>query len=196
MSMLWASVSGGPPILVPADRVTNFGEAQTHQQMAADFATIGSPMDWARRCGEKAGDDPEIWGDVTEMLILGTRRSDHNSVALSGFQQICPTATVATWWIFKHTENIGDAKLYNRLFNCCQARPRTKDILELETFADKSLRHVSRDLSMDAESIMNSFYKGKGAGKSQCPHRTASRTAAQGEGKSQGNGGQSSGWWA
>ena len=194
MSMLWASVSGGPPILVPADRVTNC-EAQTHQQTAADFATIGSPMDWARRCGEEAEDDPEIWGDVSEMLILGTRRSVHNSDALSGFQQICPTATVATWWIFKHSENIGHAKLYKKLFKCCQARPSTTDILQLEDFARRSLEHVAKDLSLDAGSIMNSFYKGKDAG--QRPAAVQGKdTAARGENKSQGNGGQSSGWWA
>ena len=71
--------------------------------------------------------------------------------------------------------------------------PSRCKFLELEEFAVKSLRHVSRTLAMDAEYIMNGFYEGKGAGTSQCPHRTASSTAAQGEGKSQGKGGQSMG---
>jgi hypothetical protein len=77
------------------------------------------------------------------------------------------------------------------LFNCLEACPHGVNFVELEEFAVKSLRHVSRTLAMDAEYIMNGFYEGRGASKSQCPHRTASSTAAQGEGKSQGKGSQS-----
>ncbi len=56
--------------------------------------------------------------------------------------------------------------------------------MELEEFAVKSLRHVSRTLAMDDEYNMNGCDKGKGASKSNCPHRTASSEAAQVEGSS------------
>ena len=190
---MWVSVSGGEPILVPPERVEHFGEAPSHEKMIADFATIVGPMEWACRCGEKVGDDPEIWGAVAELLILGTRSCDPNGAALGGLRRICPTATPTTFWIFRHTDHGCNDKVYKLLFNCLEACPHGENLVELEEFAVKSLRHVSRTLAMDAEHNMNGCYEGKGASKSKGPHRTASSEAAQVEGNSQGKGSQSMG---
>ena len=176
------------PFIVPAVRVEHFGEAPSHEKMASDFATIVSPEHWARRCGEKMGDDLEIWGAVAEVLILGTRRSDPNDVALKEFRRICPTTTPTTYWIFRRTDIISNDDLYRRLFRCLEACSQDASRLQVEDFAVRSLRHVSQELDMDARDIMNVAFADKGAGKDQCPRRTASSTAAQGEGKSQGKG--------
>jgi len=180
-------------MLVPPERVEHTGEAPTHQKMIADFATIVGPMEWARRCGEKVGDDPEIWGAVAELLILGTRSCDPNGAVLGGIRRICPTATPTTFWIFRHTDQSCDDKVYRELFNCLEACPHGENLVELEEFAEKSLRHVSRTLAMDDEYKMKAGGKGKGASKSNCPHRTASNEAGQVEGNSQGKGSQSIG---
>ena len=190
---MWDSVKGSEPMLVPAERVEHIGEPPDHQKMITDFATIVGPMEWARRCGEKVGDDRETWGAVAELLVLGTRRCDTNGDALRGIRRICPTATPTTFWIFRHTERSCDDKVYRELLMCLEACPHSENLVELEKFAESSLRHVSRTLAMDDEYKMKGGGKGKGASKSNCPHRTASNEAGQVEGNSQGKGSQSIG---
>jgi hypothetical protein len=180
-------------MLVPPERFEHVGEAPTHQKMIADFATIVGPMEGAHRCGEKVGDDPEIWGAVAELLILGTRSCDPNGAALEGIRRICPTVIPITFWIFRHTDQSCDDKVYRELFNCFEACPRGENLVELDEFAVKSLRHVSRTLAMDDEYNMKGVGKGKGATKSNCSHRTGSSEAGQVEGSSQGKGSQSIG---
>ena len=160
---MWDSVNGSEPMHVPAERVEHFGEPPDHQKMVADFATIVGPMEWARRCGEKVGDDMENWGAVAELLVLGTRRCDTNGDALRGFRRICPTATPTTFWIFRHTDRGCDDKVYRELLMCLEACPHGVNLCELEDFAASSLLHVSRTLAMDVEYMMKGSGKGKGA---------------------------------
>jgi len=160
---MWDSVKGSEPMLVPAERVEHIGEPPDHQKMITDFATIVGPMEWARRCGEKVGDDRETWGAVAELLVLGTRRCDTNGDALRGIRRICPTATPTTFWIFRHTERSCDDWVYRELLMCLEACPHSENLVELEKFAENSLRHVSRTLAMDVEYMMKGSGKGKGA---------------------------------
>ena len=160
---MWDSVKGSEPMLVPAEGVEHIGDPPDHQKMITDFATIVGPMEWARRCGEKVGDDRETWGAVAELLVLGTRRCDTNGDALRGIRRICPTATPTTFWIFRHTERSCDDKVYRELLMCLEACPHSENLVELEKFAEKSLRHVSRTLAMDVEYMMKGSGKGKGA---------------------------------
>ena len=171
-------------MLVPPERVEHTGEAPTHQKMIADFATIVGPMAWARRCGEKVGDDPEIWGAVAELLILGTRSCDPNGAVLGGIRRICPTATPTTFWIFRHTERSCDDKVYQELLMCLEACPHSENLVELEKFAEKSLRHVSRTLAMDVEYMMKGSGKGKGATTGNSSPHAASSEVRHVEGNS------------
>ena len=161
---MWVSEKGSEPLLVPAERVEHIGEPPGHQKMIADFATIVGPMEWARRCGEKVGDDREIWGAVAELLVLGTRRCGTNGEALEGIRRICPLATPTTFWIFRHTDRSCDDTVYRELLMCLEACPHSENPVELEKFAESSLRHVSRTLAMDDEYKMMGG-KGKGATK-------------------------------
>ena len=45
----------------------------TPQKMAAEHATIVSPMDWDRRCGESMGHDAQDCTRVAQMLTDGTK---------------------------------------------------------------------------------------------------------------------------
>ena len=144
---MWVSVSGGEPILVPPEQVRHFEEPPSHFQMIADFATIGSPMEWACRCGEKVGHDSGTWMAVTELLIFGTRRFDPNSEALRGFRRLCPTADRTMHWIFRHTHHSRDDMVYQELCNCIMAYPYCESELSKEDFAVWALQHVAAGLA-------------------------------------------------
>ena len=93
---LWQN--GREPIQVPAECVEHFGEPPGHHQLVSDYAAIGSPADWARRCGEAVGDDQKTWEAIAMLLELGTGKSETTSLALKGFRRLCPTATGGTYW--------------------------------------------------------------------------------------------------
>ena len=161
-------------------------EPVTLQEMAAGYATIVSPMDWARRCGERIGHVREDWGAVAEVIILGNLRLDPNTPALQGFRTICPTVTPTAAWIYTRTEHIGDDELYRRLYSCLEACPMGASSMDVERYAVVALRVVSRQIDMDGVASMRLHFATKGAGKNQGTDRAASSTAAKGEGKSQG----------
>ncbi len=120
---MWVLVSGGEPILVVPERVEHFGEAPSHEKMIADFATIVSSMEWACRCGEKVGDDPEIWGAVAELLILGTRSCDPNGAVLGGLRRICHTAAPTTSSLFRHTDHSCNDKVLQIVVQLFRSMP-------------------------------------------------------------------------
>ena len=172
------------PMQVPAERVEHFGEPPDHQKMIADFAAIGGPTEWARRCGEKVGDDRPTWGAVAELLVLGTRSCDTNGDALRGFRKICPTATPAAFWIFRHTDRSSDDKVYRELLMCFEACRDGENFRDLEKFAESSLVHVSQTLAMDVAYMMKGSGKGKGATTGNSSPHAASSEVRQVEGNS------------
>ena len=185
---MWVSVSGGEPILVPPEQVQHFEEPPSHSQMIADFANIGTPSEWARRCGEKVGHDEDTWLGVAMLLIAGTKRFDPNSESLRGFRRLCPTADHTTFWIFRHTHHSRDDMVYQELCNCIMAYPGCASELSKEDFAVKALQHVAEGLARVDDDIMRMSFKGKGVSKGKTPHSTASSDSVQVEGKSKAKG--------
>ena len=130
-------------------------EPVTLQEMAAGYATIVSPMNWARRCGESMGHDAQDWVLVAEMLTLGTKHPDPNTIiALQGFSTICPTVTPITWWILERTEHPSDIRLYSMLFHAFTEDSSAACDMELDIFAVDVLRSVTRQLVMKREQLM------------------------------------------
>ena len=168
---------------VPAELVEHFGEPPDHQKMIADFAAIGGPTEWARRCGEKVGDDPKTWGAVAELIVLGTRRCDTNEDALRGLRRLCPRATPAEFWIFRHTDRHSDDQVYRELVMCFEACRDGEIFRDLEMFAERSLVHVSQTLAMDVAYMMKGQGKGKPSTGNSSPH-AASSEVRQVEGNS------------
>ena len=185
---MWVSVSGGEPILVPPEQVQHFEEPQSDSQMIADFANIGTPFEWARRCGERVGHDEDTWLGVAMLLTAGTKRFDPNSESLRGFRRLCPTADHTTFWIFRHTHHSRDDMVYQELCNCIMAYPGCASALSKEDFAVKALQHVAEGLARVDDDIMRMSFKGKGVSKGKTPHSTASSDSVQVEGKSKAKG--------
>ena len=178
---LWQN--GREPIQVPAECVEHFGEPPDHQQMVSDYAAIGSPTEWARRCGEAVGDDPKTWGAIDLLLVLGTRKSDTTNDALRGFRRLCPTATAAAFWIFRHTEHSSDDKVYQELLRCLPAGPDSENFRDWEEFAENSLVHVSDNLARD----FAYRWKGKGKGKGATTGNSSPYAASSGVRQVEGN---------
>ena len=160
--------------------------------MVSDYAAIGSPAEWARRCGEAVGDDPKTWGAIAELLVLGTRNSDTTSDARRGFRRLCPTATAAAFWIFRHTGHSSDDK-DQELLRCLPAGPDSEKSRDWEEFAENSLVHVSDTLAMDVAYRMKGSDNGKGATTGNSSPHAASSEVRQVEGNSCGKGSQSIG---
>ena len=159
---LWRN--GEEATQVPIECLVHFGEPPHHQQLASGYAAIGSAEEWARRCGEAAGDDPQTWEAVAVLLDVGTRKYNDTSLALSGLRRFCPDATAAAFWIFCHTDHHSDNKVYAELLICLAAGPDTSNCREWEEFAEKSLEHVSDYLAREFAYMWKGKVKGKGKG--------------------------------
>ena len=158
---LWRD--GREPIPVTAECVEHFGEPPDHQQLVSDYAAIGSPEEWARRCAEPHGHDRTWWEAVANLVSLGTRMMEDDSLELAGFRRLCPRATPATFWIFSHTEHHTNDKLYLELLKCLPCGPDTSRFGDWEEFAKMSVVHVEKALAKDVAYWMKGSGKGKGA---------------------------------
>ena len=138
-------------------------ETEDLQQLVSDYAAIGSPEEWARRCAEPHGHDRTWWEAVANLVTLGTRKLEDTSLELAGFRRLCPRATPATFWIFWHTEYHTNDKLYIELLKCLPCGPDTSRFGDWEEFAKMSVVHVEKALAKDVAYWMKGSGKGKGA---------------------------------
>lgn len=174
---------GREPIPVPAECVEHCRETADHQQLVSDYAAIGTPAEWARRCGEANGHDPEYWEAVGMLVTVGTRKLDTTSLALRGFRRLCPTATAGAFWIFKHTEHSSHATVYTELLCCLPCGPDSSNFRDWEEFAENSLVQVSNDLARD----FAYRWKGKGKGKGATTGNSSPYAASSGVRQVEGN---------
>ena len=179
---LWRD--GREPIPVPAECVEHCRETADHQQLVSDYAAIGTPAEWARRCGEANGHDPEYWEAVGMLVTVGTRKLDTTSLALRGFRRLCPTATAGAFWIFKHTEHSSHATVYTELLCCLPCGPDSSNRRDWEEFAEMSLVHVSDNL---ARYVAARQWKGKGKGKGATTSNSSPYAASSGVRQVEGN---------
>ena len=127
---LWRN--GEEAIQVDIECVDHFGERPDYEKLVSDYAAIGSAAEWARRCGEAVRDDPQTWEAVAMLLDLGTRKSNATSLALMGFRRLCPDATAAAFWIFRHTDHHSHNKVYAELLCCLPAGPDSSNFRDWE----------------------------------------------------------------
>jgi hypothetical protein len=178
---LWRN--GEEAIQVPIECVVNFGKQPDHQKLVSDYAAIGSAAEWARRCGEAVRDDPQTWEAVAMLLDLGTRKSNATSLALMGFRRLCPDATAAAFWIFRHTDHHSHNKVYAELLCCLPAGPDSDNFRDWEEFAENSLVQVSNGLARD----FAYRWKGKGKGKGATTGNSSPYAASSGVRQVEGN---------
>ena len=169
---------------VTAQCVEHVGEPADHQQLVSDYAAIGSPAEWARRCGEANGHDRTWWEAVANLVTLGTRKLDTTSLALRGFRRLCPRATAGAFWIFRHTEHHSNDKLYIELLKCLPCGPDTSRFGDWEEFAEMSVVHVEKALAKDVAYWMKGSGRGKGATTGNSSPVAASSEVRQVEGNS------------
>ena len=143
--------------------VDHFGDSSEFQQLVSDYAAIGSPAEWARRCGEARGHDRTCWEAVANLVTLGTGQLDRTSLELNVFLAGFPDTSAGTFWIFWHTASTSNAKLYDALVHCLPCGPDTSRFGNWKEFAEMSVAHVEKTLFEDLVFPMKGSGKGKGA---------------------------------
>ena len=118
------------------------------------------------------------------LVTVGTRKLDTTSLALRGFRRLCPDATAAGFWIFRHTEHHSHAKVYTELLCCLPAGPDSSNFRDWEEFAEMSLVHVSDNL---ARYFAARQWKGKGKGKGATTGNSSPYGASSGVRQVEGN---------
>ena len=173
---------------VALDEVQPFGSPPSLEEMARDFAKIGSTAAWAQACGEALQHGEEKWKAVAELITLGTLHADPNDEALQGMQVLCPTATAATWWIFSNSELAGDVRLYHELFIMLEASPCDQTQLQRESFSRCVLRAVADKLGMESCHAMNAHFAELDAIDAVGQPNATTSTSTKGSGKGSGKG--------
>ena len=117
------------------------------------------------------------------LVTVGTRKLDTTSLALRGFRRLCPDATAAAFWIFRHTDHHSHNKVYAELLCCLPAGPDSSNFRDWEEFAENSLVHVSDNLARD----FAYRWKGKGKGKGATTGNSSPYAASSGVRQVEGN---------
>ena len=167
LSALHASMSGSPGTSGNRQTIMNFldhvREPADHHELAKDYAAIGSPAEWARRCGEARGHDRTLWEAVANLVTHGTGQLDRTSLELLLFREGVPDTSAGTFWIFWHTASNSNAKLYDALVHCLPCGPDTSRFGNWKEFAEMSVAHVEKTLFEDLVFPMKGSGKRKGA---------------------------------
>ena len=154
--------------------VDHFGDSSEFQQLVSDYAAIGSPAEWARRCGEAHGHDETYWEAVGNLVTLGTRKFDTTWPELRAFRRVCPEATAGAFWIFRFTQLWSNDRLYIALLTCLPGGPDSSRRSDWEHFSEISVAFVSDTLAKDVAH----WIKGSGKGKSANPGKASAVSAS------------------
>ena len=178
----------GEVFAMEIDDVQGFGEVPTQQELLDVFASIVSPEDWARRWGATMNFTPEECLRIAEMLQMGTERRVYPEFSSPQFRAMFPTATAPTWWIFLHTDGVGDADLCGRLGKLMKDYGFDPNQDDAPATANLCVQLLERALRREGIARLSAALHAEDAAKGAGKGSPSSRAAAKAEGKGPGKG--------
>jgi len=170
------------------DEVQGFGDVPTQQEMVAAFASIGSLEDWAQRWGVLMNSTVEDCLLMATMLRMGTEERLYPEFSSHRFRALFPTATPPTYWIFIHTEGIGDAVLCARLLKMTKDAHFDANAVDAPKRANICVRLLEESLRREGVARLSAALHAEDATKGAGKGSPSSTAAAKAEGKGPGKG--------
>ena len=88
----------------------------TPEEVFEDFRAIGTPEDWAVKCGGRRGHDRATCLAVANLIVRGSEHMPKNPPKFAFIIEQFPTAQPGALWILDTSGHIGDDALYDHLF--------------------------------------------------------------------------------
>ena len=131
---------------------------------------------------------PEECLRMAAMLRMGTERRVYPEFSSQQFRALFPTATAPSYWIFIHTEGIGDAVLCARLLKMMKDGNFDANEVDAPARANICVRLLEEGLRTEGIARLSAALAAEDAAKGAGKGMASSTAAGKAEGKGRGKG--------
>ena len=174
---------------VNLDEVLPIFPLPSHEQFTQDYEAIGTPEDWALKCGSKIGHDRKTCQAIAELVVRGTATMPADEEFELVIKAL-PGAVRSSWWIFVHAEEIGDDELYAMLFKNMALGFSTGDGVSADRSAYFLLKAIEMEVGKEVHLRLVAHLQAKGGGKQGGKGSGPANPTAKGGGKDRGQKGK------
>lgn len=174
---------------VDLDKVHPIFPLPSHERFTQDYEAIGTPEDWALKCGSKIGHDPKTCQAIAELVVRGTATMPADE-QFEGVIEVLPGAVRSSWWIFAQSGAIGDDELYAMLFKNMALVFLTGDGVSADRSAYILLTAIEIEVGKEVHLRTVAHFQAKGGGKQGGKGSGPANPTAKGGGKDRGQKGK------
>ena len=156
----------------------------TPEKVFEDFRAIGTPEDWAVKCGGRRGHDRATCLAVANLIVRGSEHMPKNPPKFEFIIEQFPTAQPGALWVLDTSGHIGDDALYDHLFtNLGLPQMAATSEVSAERGAYYLLTAIEITVRNQREKDLWALLTGKGGGKQGGSGSGPANPTAKGRGK-------------
>ena len=175
---------------VNVDEILPIFPLPSHEQFTEDYRAVGTPEDWALKCGRKIGHDRKTCQAIAELVVRGTAKMPETDEEFELVKMTLPGAVRSSWWIFATSSEIGDDALYAMLFKKMELGFVTGDGVSADDSAYSVLEAIENDVKKEEHLVLVAHLQAKGGGKQGGKGSGPANPTAKGGGKDRGQKGK------
>ena len=171
---------------VNVDEILPIFPLPSHEQFTEDYRAVGTPEDWALKCGRKIGHDRKTCQAIAELVVRGTAKMPETDEQFELVKMTLPGAVRSSWWIFAQSSEIGDDELYAMLFKKMAQGSLTGDGVSADQSAYLLLKAIEIEVEKEELLLAAAHLQAKGGGKQGGKGSGPANPTAKGGGKDRG----------
>ena len=155
----------------------------TPEEVFEYFRAIGTPEDWAVKCGGRRGHDRATCLAVANVIVRGSEHMPKNPPKFAFIIEQFPTAQPGALWILDTSGPIGDDALYDHLFTNLGLPQMAPSEVSAERGAYYLMKAIEITVRTQREKAIWALLTGKGGGKQGGTGSGPANPTAKGRGK-------------
>jgi hypothetical protein len=175
---------------VNVDEIIPIFPLPSPEKFTEDYRAVGTPEDWALKCGSKIGHDRKTCQAIAELVVRGTAKMPETDEEFELVKMTLPGAVRSSWWIFAQSSEIGDDALYAILFKNMALGFLTGDGVSADDNAYFLLKAIEIEVEKVEHLLAVAHLQAKGGGKQGGKGSGPANPTAKGGGKDRGQKGK------
>ena len=175
---------------VNVDEILPIFPLPSHEQFTEDYRAVGTPEDWALKCGRKIGHDRKTCQAIAELVVRGTAKMPETDEEFELVKMTLPGTVRSSWWIFEKSSENGDDALYAMLFKNMALVSLTGDGVSADRSAYILLTAIEIEVGKEVHLRTVAHFQAKGGGKQGGKGSGPANPTAKGGGKDRGQKGK------
>ena len=155
------------------------------EEVFEDLQDIGTPEEWALKCGGKRGHDRATCLAVANVIVRGSEHMPKIPPEFEFIMEKFLTAQRGALWILDNVGPIGDDALYNHLFTFLGLSQMTSSEVSADRAAYYLLLAIGTIVRNEKEKDIEELLTGKGGGKHGASDGAPANPKGKGRGKAQ-----------